>query len=282
MKLKRLRVSNFKSFSKFEINLKEFNVLIGANASGKSNFVDLLRFLKDIVNHGLDNAISMQGGAEYLLNSQIGKDKSFSLESEFDTLIFSNTAKKGISIVYHNIFFDFEIFFKRGRLFEITKDKFTFSIDFLKYDIETKKPVKEKDKIGEGEIIFSVKDRNVLIDITTPKDIEIHNNEIFPFLSILENEKLPAQTLLFELPFFLIPPPLRDLIQNLTIYEFNPKLSQKAVPITGKMELENDGANLAIVLNNILSDRNKKRKFTNLIQDLLPFIQDTRIKKSHR
>jgi len=38
MAIKKLRISNFKSFGDLEIELGNFNVLIGANASGKSNF----------------------------------------------------------------------------------------------------------------------------------------------------------------------------------------------------------------------------------------------------
>jgi len=51
----------FKSFEELDIELESFNVLIGANASGKSNFVYNLKFLNDVVKSGSDNAISMQG-----------------------------------------------------------------------------------------------------------------------------------------------------------------------------------------------------------------------------
>lgn len=37
MQIKKIKVSNFKSFDEVEIELGRFNVLIGANASGKSN-----------------------------------------------------------------------------------------------------------------------------------------------------------------------------------------------------------------------------------------------------
>ncbi|HHI30177.1 MAG TPA: DUF2813 domain-containing protein, partial [Candidatus Methanoperedenaceae archaeon] len=60
MHIKKIKVSNFKSFEEEEIELGKFNVLIGANASGKSNVINILQFLKDVVESGLDNAISMQ------------------------------------------------------------------------------------------------------------------------------------------------------------------------------------------------------------------------------
>ncbi|RLC51399.1 MAG: ATPase, partial [Candidatus Cloacimonadota bacterium] len=76
MSIKKLIVSNFKSFNEMEIELNNFNVLIGANASGKSNFVHIFEFLRDIVNFGLINAISMQGGIEYLKNMNIKHSKN--------------------------------------------------------------------------------------------------------------------------------------------------------------------------------------------------------------
>ena len=38
MGIKRVEVKNFKSFKDLKIDLGKFNVVIGANASGKSNF----------------------------------------------------------------------------------------------------------------------------------------------------------------------------------------------------------------------------------------------------
>ena len=57
--LKHLKVENFKSFKNLDLTFKQFNVVIGANASGKSNFVQIFNFLKDIREHGLDSALSL-------------------------------------------------------------------------------------------------------------------------------------------------------------------------------------------------------------------------------
>jgi predicted ATPase len=83
MNVKRIRVANFKSLDKLEVELGKFNVLIGANASGKSNFVQIFEFLMDISNHGLDNAVSMQGGVEYLRNINVGASEIFSFKTGY-------------------------------------------------------------------------------------------------------------------------------------------------------------------------------------------------------
>ncbi len=44
--LERLRLTDFKSFVDEEAELAPLTLLVGANASGKSNFLDALRFLR--------------------------------------------------------------------------------------------------------------------------------------------------------------------------------------------------------------------------------------------
>jgi hypothetical protein len=79
MKLTSIRAVNFKSFRHLDIRLDNLNVLIGANASGKSNFVQLFAFVRDVVESGLENAISIQGG-EYLCNINRAADTNVTIE----------------------------------------------------------------------------------------------------------------------------------------------------------------------------------------------------------
>ena len=48
--LTKISITNFKSFRRAEVDLGEMNLLVGANASGKSNFLDALRVLQGIGN----------------------------------------------------------------------------------------------------------------------------------------------------------------------------------------------------------------------------------------
>ncbi len=74
MKLRRIRVKNFKTFDDLDLELGDLNVFVGANASGKSNFIHILEFLRDIAVSGLENAVSLQGDVEFLRNINIGAD----------------------------------------------------------------------------------------------------------------------------------------------------------------------------------------------------------------
>ena len=55
---------NFKSIEYAELDLDSLTVLVGPNASGKSNLMDLLKFVQDAANKGLELAIGNRGGID--------------------------------------------------------------------------------------------------------------------------------------------------------------------------------------------------------------------------
>lgn len=80
MAITRINISNFKSFDELELELRPLSVVVGANAAGKSNFLEIFRFLRDIAGQGLENAVSLQGGMEYLANLRIGERRPVALD----------------------------------------------------------------------------------------------------------------------------------------------------------------------------------------------------------
>ena len=48
--IKRIVIENFKSLRKVDLSIGRMNLFIGTNASGKSNFLDVFRFLEGIGN----------------------------------------------------------------------------------------------------------------------------------------------------------------------------------------------------------------------------------------
>lgn len=64
MRLTRIELENWKNFQRVEVDLERRVFLVGPNASGKSNFLDVFRFLNEIVSvgGGLQAAIERRGG----------------------------------------------------------------------------------------------------------------------------------------------------------------------------------------------------------------------------
>jgi len=55
--IKLIEASNFRSLKYISQPLGAFHVLIGANATGKTTFLDVIKFMADIVSSGIDKAV---------------------------------------------------------------------------------------------------------------------------------------------------------------------------------------------------------------------------------
>jgi predicted ATPase len=65
----KIKLTNWRNFKRAEAKLREVSYILGVNASGKSNFLDVLRFLRDIAKPtggGLQKAIADRGGLKKL------------------------------------------------------------------------------------------------------------------------------------------------------------------------------------------------------------------------
>jgi predicted ATPase len=62
--LKRVRIRNYKSIAFCDVTLEPLTILVGRNATGKSNFIDALEFLRDIMMNGVNEATNRHGGAD--------------------------------------------------------------------------------------------------------------------------------------------------------------------------------------------------------------------------
>lgn len=62
MIITRIELKNWKNFAQVDVPCGKRVFVIGPNASGKSNFLDALRFLKDVAQLGLERAVNEQRG----------------------------------------------------------------------------------------------------------------------------------------------------------------------------------------------------------------------------
>ena len=66
--LKSVHIEGFKSIRDATIDLGPLTVLIGANGSGKSNFISFLKMLKATAEGELQDFVAKAGGADKLLH----------------------------------------------------------------------------------------------------------------------------------------------------------------------------------------------------------------------
>jgi len=261
--LRRLKVRNFKSFADLDVELEGFNVLVGYTASGKSNFVQILQFLKDM-RGGLAGALAMQGGIEHVRNFNGGNRVSFGLEMDFPAIRLPRNLS-GPPYMLHNtrVKWSFEMEAGRRSGFKILSDEWRFYITAA-----------GKQERIDGVLNVKSENGKLLVEPDFPVDAVAekllnlyralygHGPKAAKNASILESRMVDA-----------VFPWVGDFFGNLGIYDFDPKLAKRPSAAGGRPGLEADGSNLPLVLRGILSSAEKKRRFDNLASDMLPFVK---------
>jgi len=207
--IKSISVTNFKSFENLDLEVDKFNVIVGANSAGKSNFIQIFKFLRDIANYGFKNAISMQGGSRYITNSNIGISKDLTLKVSInqDSFIIlgsinnkdstndkdqnKNDSKEFFSKEYlvvastDEIIYDFSIHFKKSEKFEVKREQLTVRCELFKIPNEDeslsaaiKKAKKDKSGFVTNITIANV-NKKIETDLTIPPGLNINKNDLY-------------------------------------------------------------------------------------------------------
>lgn len=85
MLISKLKLQNWRNFKKIEVDLRERVFVIGPNASGKSNLLDVFRFLRDVAQSkggGLQRAVASRGGMTKLRCLLARRDPEVLIEVE--------------------------------------------------------------------------------------------------------------------------------------------------------------------------------------------------------
>lgn len=78
-----IKIKNWRNFRQVDVPLRERQFIVGPNASGKSNFLDVFRFLRDIAKPeggGLQKALKDRGGVSKIRSLAARQDPGISLE----------------------------------------------------------------------------------------------------------------------------------------------------------------------------------------------------------
>jgi predicted ATPase len=86
MRITRVRLENWKNFRSVDVRLAKRLFVIGPNASGKSNFLDAIRFLRDVCDPecGFQRAVKMRGGVSQIRCLHARSKPKVAIEAELD------------------------------------------------------------------------------------------------------------------------------------------------------------------------------------------------------
>ncbi len=277
MGIKKVEVSNFKSFGDLNIELGDLNVLIGANASGKSNFTQIFEFLRSLSTDELENLISTKGGVEYLSNINYGSSKTLTFKVVFSR----QDAIKIHSSDYSFFFLPFETTYElslklpeKGLRVEIEKECLTQKIHINDSNVFNRDKTQKCAKL----VICKEKAKEKKVEFTFDNQ-KPHVREYF------EKLKSNVETVIdYSHDNMLIKSlyptvHIKRSLQRISLYDINTRKIKTIAPITGKFDLEEDGSNLSLVLKNIMNSKDNRRKFINLLTDLLPFAKAFKVEQ---
>lgn len=273
MKIQELHVANFKTFKDLDLtDLNSFSVFIGSNSSGKSNLIQIFRFLKDISRHGLRNAVSLQGGIDYLKNTRLGA-RDISIRIVYDPGLLVTRKKGALNIRYTKFTYGFDLEMTgKGRGYRIKRDCLEKEMEF---PAAGKGAGKAPGAVRTGKSVLCNSGGKIVYKLNVPRDVKITADEVIP--PFLKEEKLPPDSLLLESSFFSFFHRFEKFFDKIAIYDFDPRLPKRSIVTSARIELEENGSNLAIALKDILENPERKRKLSNLLKDLLPFFEDLEI-----
>jgi predicted ATPase len=95
--MKEIEIKGYKSIKSLKLPLRSINILIGANGSGKSNFLSFFDFLKQVYNRNLQEFVALKGIDTFLHKGEKVTEEISTYLSFQRTNAYSFTIKKGDS-----------------------------------------------------------------------------------------------------------------------------------------------------------------------------------------
>jgi predicted ATPase len=291
MRINKIEIENFKSFGQEVFDFRDVNVLIGANASGKSNFIQIFEFLKEIQKgDGIQKAVTNLGGIGDIINFNVNKKRA-SLKIEINPK--PVTVKEAFELKNKRLVKNTDKIIYELKLRDIGRNHFEFKEDLTFYqyfsinefeDDEIGKEIQKHSKLFEYGIS---KDYNGSFKFSEPKNsienwLVIEGDEqtefqlefLTPFnLKIIEelNDRYIKRSII-EYGVSLIPSDLFDF----GIYDINSKVLKETTNNSYETELSKTGNNLPIIVKNILESDNAEQ-FIADVAGILDFIEDIKV-----
>lgn len=268
MPITSLHAENIKCFDELSVTFDPLMVVIGANASGKSGFISILSFLRDIVKLGLMDALAVRGGGKYLMNLRTGKTQVRI------RINYSDPELLEVPFLYPD---------DSWGVISVTNTTTEFILDFSNDDVKILKDEVSLDAIIEhpgyqvekGVWKVARKSNNMMSRSFTREDGTIIDSSVIPI--IIPDIPLPANHLIIEYPTFYPAWSLNNYLRNITVTDITPKSAKLGRLIGEDSGLAEDGSNMSLVLDRLLKNPENKRKFMNITRDFLPYIHDVSV-----
>ncbi len=291
MYIKKIYISNFKSIDKANIELEPLTMFVGANASGKSNIINVLRFIENIMTGGIENAVALQGGIQYISNANLPKGEKIEVAFTIDVRNESwmrHLQNRKFALQVQEIEYRFVIQpNKRGSGYHIDYDYMKMHYACFSFDPSANK--NEKYQSLSTQYVSTFERRNQLATIKTDNQFipvdniskelenELKADNAGSFFAFIARED-KTELMLYRLSM-LLPPYFSD-VTFIRIFDFDPKELKKSSSMASTQILDENGSNLASILQTILRKKESAKKLTLILNEFLPFIETISIENN--
>lgn len=221
--IKRVYAKNFRSLAEVDVTLDRLTVLVGQNGSGKSNFVDIFRFVSDAIKKGLQSAIDERHGIKVI--RRWAPRRPYDIEIELD---FERNIQKGENA-------DIVQFNGKYRI-EIKSVKSSDPNSFVTYAVKRELC---KCTLGEQSSMYEILNGKW---VKKPKGIEFE-----PDITSL------ALPIIFIPPFFI----LNQFLRYMNFYNIYPQYIRVPAEPLAEYPLGEHGKNIASVLRRMQGNKSK-------------------------
>ena len=283
MYIKQIAIHNFKSVEDAQIVFSPFTMLVGANATGKSNIINVFRFIQNIIVDGLDNAIALQGGIQYVANANMPKGERieicFTIDLQNEEWM-RHIQNRKFALKVESIEYKFIIQpNKKGLGYHIDYDCVKIEYDCFSYDQSAAKDgrytdlgIKYNTSFERKKMKSNIRTNYEVFPETSDESLKtiLKKDNAASFFSFLVNEE-KNELMLTRLSLLL--PPVFSENTFIRIFDFDPRELKKSSSMASVKILDENGSNLASILQTILRSKEKSRKLTMLLRQFLPFVE---------
>jgi predicted ATPase len=225
----RLYAKNFRSLEDVDVKLGPLTVLVGPNASGKSNVVDVLRFVADAFRNGLDSAIADRQG--------IGAIRRWSVKGRYDVEVGLEFQAEE-----HAFHYSFVLGSKPHGEYQVKREYFR-----VEGGRPPEKPLMFETRNGRAVTskVNSVGGR-ALRHFISPTDLVMRQSTM-PIIFLNTLSEVTAERLVAVSRF-------EDYCSHLRFYHLFPNQIRQPQKLEERSSLREDGGNLASVLRQMVRD----------------------------
>jgi predicted ATPase len=272
-----IRIANYKSLKSVQFIPSDLTIVVGANASGKSNFADSLDFLSEIYRHGLELAIDKKGGYENIVyRSRHASGEGISFRIEYKASSHFTSKGKGALKVSHEFILqskaiskesDYSILSEKLKICEVSEaverpiGGFKRDLNsIVPYEIEIQSD-KSRESIDHGFILMKYGLQRV-------NDIAANNKLVSSTELIFSGSGLAT-------PFFS---QIMSPLSSIKVYQINPHVSREFSSPSPQPQLTKLGSNLPSVVNLLQKDHKSTwTKIIHAMRSIIPTLEEIEV-----